>query len=139
MNELKEEKNVEERESSPSSRSTCSTRSNEAEEVFQPQPRDLLMAQSGYPLCYLGSLPVGKVGDTSFLDWAIRKVMKDPAKIDHSVSLHLLELGIKLYCRTTAELVLKYPYPKVITKAKRLKFFFFVILAIFYSIILIDL
>ena len=82
------------------------------------------MAQSGYPLCYLGSLPVGKVGDTSFLDWAIRKVMKDPAKIDHSVSLHLLELGIKLYCRTTAELVLKYPYPKVITKAKRLKFFF---------------
>ena len=114
LNELKEEKNGGDERESTSSRSTCSTG---AEEVFgqqQPQPRDLLMAQSGYPLCYLGSLPVGKVGDTSFLDWAIRKVMNDPGKTKHSVSLHLLELGIKLYCRTTAELVLTYPYPKVI-------------------------
>ena len=56
---------------------------------------------------------IEKVGDTSFLDWAIRKVMNDPSKVEHEVSLHLLELGIKLYCRATGELVLHFPYPKV--------------------------
>ena len=56
---------------------------------------------------------IEKVGDTSFLDWAIRKVMNDPSKVEHEVSLHLLELGIKLYCRATGDLVLNFPYPKV--------------------------
>ena len=108
MNELKDESEAAESESSGGTSAQTSS-----DEVFHLPPRDLLMAQSGYPLCYLGSLPVGKVGDTSFLDWAIRKVMNDPAKVEHHVSLHLLELGIKLYCRASAELVLKYPYPKV--------------------------
>lgn len=57
---------------------------------------------------------IEKVGDTSFLDWAIRKVMNDPAKVEHEVSMHLLELGVKLYCRSSGDLVLHYPYPKVI-------------------------
>lgn len=39
--------------------------------------------------------------------------MNDPAKVEHEVSLHMQELGIKLYSRTTAEEILKYPYPKV--------------------------
>ena len=56
---------------------------------------------------------IEKVGDTSFLDWAIRKVMNDSGKIEHEVSLHLLELGIKLYCRKSGDLVLNFPYPKV--------------------------
>ena len=40
--------------------------------------------------------------------------MNDPAKVEHEVSLHMQELGIKLYSRTTAEEILKYPYPKVV-------------------------
>ena len=55
------------------------------------------------------------MGDTSFLDWAIRKVLTDSAKVEHEISLHLLELNIKLYCKDTGELVLQYPYPKVIS------------------------
>lgn len=39
--------------------------------------------------------------------------MNDPAKVEHDVSLHLLELGVRLYCRSTGEEVLQYPYPKI--------------------------
>ena len=42
--------------------------------------------------------------------------MNDEGKIEHEVSLHLLELGIKLYCRSTGDLVLHFPYPKVLYK-----------------------
>ena len=46
--------------------------------------------------------------------------MNDEGKIEHEVSLHLLELGIKLYCRSTGDLVLHFPYPKVIYKETQL-------------------
>ena len=42
--------------------------------------------------------------------------MNDEGKIEHEVSLHLLELGIKLYCRSTGDLVLHFPYPKVLSE-----------------------
>jgi hypothetical protein len=42
--------------------------------------------------------------------------MNDEGKIEHEVSLHLLELGVKLYCRSTGDLVLHFPYPKVLYK-----------------------
>ena len=42
--------------------------------------------------------------------------MNDASKIEHEVTLHLQELGIKLFCRTSGDQVLQYPYPKVVYK-----------------------
>ena len=53
--------------------------------------------------------------------------MNDPAKVEHEVSLHMQELGIKLYSRTTAEEILKYPYPKVVQSYVQLLFYFVVV------------
>jgi hypothetical protein len=36
-----------------------------------------------------------------------------PLQIEHGVSLHVLEFGVRMYCRTTGKQVLYYPYPKV--------------------------
>ncbi len=114
--------------------------SNESNQDDAVAPKDKFMAQGGYPVIYLGSLQVrikqlnpdqfhefffsqvGKVGDTSFLDWAIRRVMNDESKIEHKVSLHLLEFGVRMYCKTTGKQVLSYPYPKVNKTLKALTF-----------------
>ena len=34
-------------------------------------------------------------------------------QIEHDVSLHVLEFGVRLYCRNSGKQVLYYPYPKV--------------------------
>ena len=59
-------------------------------------------------------LQVGTVGDSSLLDKAIHRVTHDKKKVHHSISLHLQELGVKMYCNETGNQVLHYTYPEVI-------------------------
>lgn len=93
------------------------------------------MAKNGFQLHYLGSLQVGiihfskcswdilvlsnfiKVGriseNNSFLDLAISRVINAENKVQHPVSLHVLDFGVRLYCRNSGKQVVFYPYPKV--------------------------
>ena len=56
---------------------------------------------------------IGRVGDSSVLDTAIGRVAGDPKKVHHSVTLRLMELGVKMSSNDTGDAVLHYTYPEV--------------------------
>lgn len=47
------------------------------------------------------------------LDKAISRVRSDQKKVHHSVTLHLQELGVKLFSNESGNMVLDYTYPEV--------------------------
>ena len=49
----------------------------------------LILQGSSQDLLYIGSLKVGRVGDSSILDRAILRVIQDQKKVHHSVALQL--------------------------------------------------
>ncbi len=62
---------------------------------------------------YVHFQQIGHTGDSSLVDRAIDRVTSDKKKVHHSVFLHLQELGIKMECADTGNLVLNYTYPEV--------------------------
>ena len=59
---------------------------------------------------------IGRVGDSSVLDTAIGRVAGDPKKVHHSVTLRLMELGLKMSSNDTGDAVLHYTYPEVVCR-----------------------
>ena len=64
---------------------------------------------------------IGRVGDSSVLDTAIGRVAGDPKKVHHSVTLRLMELGVKMSSNDTGDAVLHYTYPEVMLPRERLR------------------
>jgi hypothetical protein len=61
----------------------------------------------------IGVFQVGAIGDSSLLDRAIQRVNEDPKKVHHSVSLQLRELGVRMICNETGNVILDHSYPEV--------------------------